>query len=106
MTGEDLCSWIWVVDVPDISMDQGWLITPHTLKDRSAFNPKSQLLIETQLHRLNPFPQASNMAFKDPTLTDWALGKGGVRTDEMVTHLRSTSTPSLSPLREGESGKG
>jgi hypothetical protein len=76
------------------------------LEDRPAFNSKSQLLIETQLHRLNPFPQASNMAFKDPAFADWALGKGGGRTDEMVIHLRSTSTPSLSPLREGESGKG
>jgi hypothetical protein len=87
-------------------MDQGWLVASHTLEDRSAFNPKGQLLIETQLHRLNPFPQASNMAFKDPTLTDWTLNQFGMSADEVIIHLRSTSTPSLSPLREGESGKG
>jgi hypothetical protein len=83
MTGEDFCSRIWIVDVPNISMDQGWLVASHTLEDRSAFNPKSQLLIETQLLRLNPFPQASNMAFKDPTLTDWALNQFGNCGNEM-----------------------
>ena len=106
MAGEDLGSWIWIVDLPDGSMNQVRLVTSNTLKDCPAFNPKSQLLIETQFHRLNPFPQASNMALKDPTFANWTLGKGGGRTDEKITHLRSTSTPSLFPPREGKRGKG
>jgi len=107
MTGEDLCSWIWIVDVPDISMDQGWLITPHTLEDRPAFNSKSQLLIETQFHWLNPFPQASNMAFKDPTFADWALNQFWMSADEVIIHLPKPPHPfPTSLLRGGGSGKG
>ena len=73
MTGEDLGSWIILVDMPKSSGNQCRLSDSQCLEDLATFNPHCDLSCKVEWIRLNPCSPPIDMAFIDPAFADWAL---------------------------------
>jgi hypothetical protein len=78
-----------LVDVPESSGDEGRICHSQCLEDPSTLNPHFDLFGKVEFDRLNPCPEAIDMAFIDPSFANWALGRGRCGIDKDFTHLRS-----------------